>query len=250
MESRSVWPLLRAEKAEQEQGLALCREAYARNPSASHIMQLGIALLWLKQYAQAWEHFSTIIERKAPKGTSNKHESFYGMAGVAKWCLGERREAIAEWISGLKAEYAGAAGLGVEMPLLLFFASVVSPELYDNAAARTLMLEKTKNVRIKTWPGPILQWILGQINGGEFLRHCQGRHKRDLRYNLWKAQFYRSLMQFERSKISDFRESMHKLTDMQQPEWQDEDEFLSRIWVEEYFLARHEAGGGIDAATK
>lgn len=127
------------------------------------------------------------------------------------------------------------------MPLLLFFASVVSPELYDNASAKKLMLEKTKGVLIQAWPGPMLQWILGQIKDGEFLKHCQGRDKRDLRENLWEAEFYRSLMRFEQSKISDFRESMHKLTDIQQLEWQDEDVFLSRIWGEEYFLARCEA---------
>lgn len=202
-------------------------------------MQLGIAHLWLKQYAQAWEHFSTTIERKAPRGTSNKRDSFYGMAGVAKWCLGERREAIAEWVLGLKAERVRASG--ANMPLLLFFASVVSPELYDNAAARKLMLEKTNEVIIQAWPGPIVQWILGQINGGEFLKHCQGRDKRDLRDNLWQAEFYRSLMRFERSRISNFRETMQKLTNMQQPEWQEEDAFLSRIWKEEYFLARYEA---------
>jgi hypothetical protein len=239
MNTRSVWPLLRAGKADQEQGLELCRQAYSQDPSASHIMQLGIAHLWLKQYAQAWEHFSTVIDRKAPKGTSHKHDSFYGMAGVAKWCLGERREAIAEWVLGLKAVYVNAGG--VKMPLLLYFASVVSPELYDNAAARKLMLEKTKEVLIQIWPGPILQLILGQITGGELLRHAQGRHERDLRDNLWKAEFYRSLMRFKRSKISIFRESMYKMTDLQQPEWRDEDTFLSRIWGVEYFLARYEA---------
>jgi len=241
MESKSVWPLLRAGKAEQEQGLELCRQAYARDQSASYIMQLGIAYLWLKQYAQAWEFFSSIIAQKAPRGTSNKSDSFYGMAGVAKWCLGERRDAIAEWVLGLKAERVRIGG--AQIPLLLYFASVICPELYDHAAARKLMLEKTKDALIQSWPGPIVQWILGQITGGELLRHCQGRHERDLRHNLWEAEFYRSLMRFERSKISDFREAMCKLTDLQQPEWQDEDAFLSRIWSEEYFLARHEAVG-------
>lgn len=237
MKSKSVWPLLRAGKAEREQGLELCREAYARNPDGSHTMQLGIALLWVKQYASAWEHFQAAIEKHPNKA----FDSEFGMAGVARWCLGERREAVAAWVLGLKAKYAGSAGLGLSMPLLLFFASVITPEMYDIATSRKLMLEKSKDIRIKSWPGPIVQRILGQINDGEFLRHCQGRDERDLRDNLWQAGFYRSLMQFEASNISDFRESMQKLTDIQQPEWQAEDAFLSRIWKEEYFLARQEA---------
>jgi tetratricopeptide (TPR) repeat protein len=241
MEYKSPWPLLRAGKGEQEQGLELCRQAYAQNPNASYTMQLGIALLWLKQYAQTWEHFRQAIERKAPKGTSNKSDAFYGMAGVAKWCLGERREAIAEWVLGLEAKRARSSGLGVKMPLLLFFASVLSPELYDAAASRKLMLEKTKDTRIQVWPGPILQWILGQNNGGEFLRCCQGRHQQDLQDNLWEAEFYKGLMRFDKHNPSLFKESMRALSDTKQLGWESDDLLLRRIWGEEFFLARHEA---------
>jgi hypothetical protein len=239
MERKSVWPLLRGGKAEQEQGLELSRQAFEADPNPSQVMELGVALLWLKRYAEAWEHFSTVMKEKGLRGNLNKHDGCYGMAGVAKWCLGERREAVAEWVSGLKAKYVGPAG-GVQMPLLLFYASVLSPEVYDNAAARNLMLEKTKDERIKRWPGPILQWMLAQIDDSEFLRHCQDGDERELRHNVWTAEFYRSLMQFDRSKISDYRESMRKLADLQQPEWQVQNEFLSRIWSEEYFLARFE----------
>lgn len=231
MEIKNPWPLLRAGKAEQERGLELCRQAYAQNPDDSEMMELGIALLWVEQYASAWDHFQKAIKRN-PKATI---DSSYGMAGVAKWCLGERREAVAEWVLGLKAKYVDAAD--VEMPLLLYFASVVSPEVCDKATARKLMLEKAEDELTEVWPGPIVQLILGQINEGEFLN----RYERDLRDNLWQAEFYRSLMRFEPGKISDFRESMRKLADVQQPEWQDESILLARIWDEEFFLARYEA---------
>lgn len=44
-----------------------------------HHMTLGVALLWLGRYAEAWEHFHSVIE-KAPR----VGDSYYGMAGVAK----------------------------------------------------------------------------------------------------------------------------------------------------------------------
>ena len=230
------WVLLRGTEAEQEEGIRLVRHDYVERATVSRTMELGVALLWVGQYVLAFDHF-----RNAIKGRGPKIDSYYGMAGVAKWCLGDQREAIAEWVSGLKAGYTDAAG-GVQMPLLLFFASVINPNVYDNATVIKLMLPKTADERIHYWPGPIVQLILGQIKGGEFLRQCQGRHERDLRDNLWHAEFYRSLMRFEPSKILDFRESMHKLTDIEQPEWQDEDLLLTRIWKEEFFLARYEAG--------
>ena len=198
-------------------------------------MELGVALLWAGQYASSSDHFRNGIEEHR-----FKMESFYGMAGAAKWCAGEQSEAVSVWVSGLKVGYTGAAG-AVQIPLLLFFASIINPILYDNSAAKKLMLKKTADERIRYWPGPIVRLIVGQIKDSEFLRHCQGRGERDLRNNLWHAEFYRSLLRFDPGKISDFRESMRTLTDVRQPEWQDEDLLLSRIWKEEFFLARCEA---------
>jgi len=127
----SPWPLLRAGKAEQEQGLRLVQQFYAGDPFfGSAIMTLGVALLWLGRYAEAWEHFHSVIAT-APRVS----DSYYGMAGVAKWCLGRSDEAVSEWRDGLKAEYAGASGINVGSPLLLFFAAVREPKVFDRKLA-------------------------------------------------------------------------------------------------------------------
>ncbi len=236
MESTNPWALLRAGKAEQEQGLRLVQHAYAREPDASHSMELGVALLWLGHNAEAWEHFRSIID-KAP----NSGDNDYGMAGVAKWCLGEPGEAASQWRAGLKAKYARASGLGVRMPLLLFFASVVRPDISGEVLAKKLMLEKTKDRRIKTWPGPIAKLVLGQIDEREFQNHCRGANRQDTRDRQWLAEFYRSLIRYNRGEPSLFKEAMRKLTDTSQPEWSNDAVLLGRIWGEEFFLARHEA---------
>jgi tetratricopeptide (TPR) repeat protein len=251
MEYISPWPLLRAGKSEQEQGLRLVQQAYTGQPFfASAAMTLGVALLWLGRYAEAWEHFNSVIETAPRVG-----DSYYGMAGVAKWCLGRPDEAVSEWRAGLKAKYARASGLGVRMPLLLFFAAIREPRVFDRRLAEKLLSETTKDIRIGNWPAPIARLVLDQISEAEFDNHCRGikpgiteknpfvRHSPQETSNcLWLAEFYRSVLVLEQGTLSDFQDSMRKLSDTSQPEWQDEKYvFTARIWCEEFFLARYEA---------
>jgi hypothetical protein len=114
------WHLLRYGDAEQ--ALALLRRVYARQSTPSHIMELGVAYLWTGDYDSARAHFNDAI-RKFPRSMS----SFYGMAGVAEWCMGECAAAVGDWRAGLNARFADAAGLGIRLPLLLFTASVLAP---------------------------------------------------------------------------------------------------------------------------
>ena len=258
MERVNPWPLLRGEKAEQEQGLQLARQAYNEQPYASEAMTLGVALLWLARYADAWEHFHSRIETASRAGDND-----YGMAGVAKWCLGKPDDAVSEWRAGLKAEYARTSGLGVRMPLLLFFAAIREPRVFDRRSAEKLLRETTADIRIRNWPGPIARLVLDQIGEAEFQNHCLGIRPGDMGKNpftrhkphevsncQWLAEFYRTTLALEHGKsISDFKGSMEKLSDTSQPEWQDEKNvFTVRIWCEEFFLARNEATIGGDAS--
>src|SRR5213595_3977298 len=93
------WDLIRAGKTEE--GLRLLKNAYGSKPDASHIMELGAAYLWLREYREAWEHFKKAIDTY-PRSNS----AFFGMAGVAKWCLNDPEEAVKQWRAGLQAEYA------------------------------------------------------------------------------------------------------------------------------------------------
>ncbi len=65
-----------------EQGLALLLNAYTRDPSSSHVMELGVAYLWAGKYQEAAKHFEHATQ-------THRHTSaaFYGMAGAAYWCL-------------------------------------------------------------------------------------------------------------------------------------------------------------------
>ncbi|HZQ46037.1 MAG TPA: hypothetical protein VFC07_03415, partial [Verrucomicrobiae bacterium] len=55
-------------------------------------------------------------------------------------------------------------------------------------------------------------------------------------------EFYRSVLTLEQGGVAEFQNSMRKLSDANQPEWQDErNVFTVRIWCEEFFIARYEA---------
>jgi len=163
------------------------------------------------------------------------------MAGVAKWCLGEPQEAIAIWRAGLDAKYARAAGLCVRMPLLLLFASILKPGFADRRFAEGLLLKLSKDVRINNWPAPIALLMLDRISEAQFEDHLRDSKPQETRERRWLAAFYKGLVDYEPQGPVEFKGLMRELSHTSRPEWQDEAVLLSRIWNEEFFLARHEA---------
>ena len=169
---------------------------------------------------------------------------FFGMAGVAKWCLGEPKEAVSIWRAGLKPKYSNSRELG--LPLLLFFASVLEPETFDKNLAEQLLVEK-KKYRLEDWPVPLAKLLRGQLSEDEFKIHLKGVNDRDTRSRLCQTNFYATVLQLSHSKnISAFREAMRKSTDTSQSEWLVEEYFVSRLWHAEFFLARHEGNLSAD----
>ena len=128
MTIESPWYLLRA--GNWDEGLRRMREALEQKETTSRVIALGgTAYLWGECYQAAWEHFDAANLRR-PMYISN----YYGMAGVAKWCMNEKREAVAQWQGGLKCQYADGAG-GVTTPLLLFAAAILDPALFSRVEA-------------------------------------------------------------------------------------------------------------------
>jgi hypothetical protein len=234
MKATDPWSLLRAGKVEE--GLRPFVHAHSKEPTASHIMELGVAYLWVKRYDAAWDHF------RSTNAAYPKHGSgFYGMAGVAKWCMGECDEAARQWVAGLDVQFADTCGLGIRLPLLLFFASVVKPATYRRRVAEKLLKDKSEDSRITDWPGPIARWLLGQISDDELRNQSRGLDDADTCDRYWLARFYQNVFQYGAGERSNFRETMGKLADTSSPEWSDETFFLARMWSEEFFLARYEA---------
>jgi tetratricopeptide (TPR) repeat protein len=228
------WHLLRYGDAEQ--GLALLRDAYMRQRSSSHIMELGVAYLWKEDYPSAKAHFKNAIQEYPRHATS-----FYGMAGVAHWCLGESTAAVLDWHDGLKAQYADASGLGIRLPLLLFVASVLEPGTFQRGDAEKILLEKAKDKRAEQWPGTVAKFVLGQATDENSLALTPLIKEFDRKHREWVIRFYRHLLEFRIGDLTSvqFSEVMRAATDTSQPEFFDPNYFLSLMWSEEFFIARH-----------
>ena len=73
MSKINPWTSLR--QKDVEPGLGLIRRNYEHDPTPSHIMELGVAFLWLADYKAAAEHFEQAI--KKDRFTSS---IYFGMA--------------------------------------------------------------------------------------------------------------------------------------------------------------------------
>jgi hypothetical protein len=228
------WTLLRSGKETSVKlGLRQIETAYSQDICPSSIMELGVAYLWLHRFEDAWQHFYRAIQ-----ADSDGMSSFHGMAGASKWCAGEYDKAVECWVAGLDAGYADTAGLGIQMPLLLHTASVLKPNTYDQSSAISILREKTQDSRIGNWPGPIVNWLVNQITEKMVLTLCEASDEPERNDNRWLTDFYRAVILLSKGGKAASKSMMVRLVDTSLPEWSDEDFFLSRMWNEEFFLAR------------
>lgn len=236
MTGQNPWDLLRHGRVEQ--GLVPLRRAYERKQSPSHIMELGIAYLFAGDYQAGWEHFQSAIKR-FPYSMS----SFYGMAGAAKWCVDDPDAAVKYWHMGLDAKFADGAG-GIQLPLLLWSASVVRLGAFPRDEAETILRKRIETVRAANWPGPLARFALGLLDEKTLGQLATAGSMRDAPpHRKWLARFYGRVFELGRLNLSlaEFRESMRPLADTSRPEWHNERDFLGLMWTEEFFVARHEA---------
>ena len=233
MKTTDPWHFLRT--GEVTQGLKAFKRIHDREPTASHIMELGVAYLWIRQYEEAWGLFRKTID-EYPQSMS----SFYGMAGTAKWCLGDTAEAVRQWRDGLESKYADTNGLGLHLPLLLFAASILRPGSFENKVALKLLRDKSRDHRINEWPGPIALLVLGEINESDLRNQCSPADQVLTNDRKWLTTFYEGVLSYRVGNEAESKRAMQRLADTSSPLWTDQDFFLARMWSEEFFLARHE----------
>jgi tetratricopeptide (TPR) repeat protein len=220
-----------------KQGIEVRTERFLRKPSAAHTLGLGVAYLWTKDYESAWNHFQYI----------NRHglwtsDTFFGMAGAAKWCLDQPEEAIECWRAGLKCDLGDAGGASVGNYLLLFAASILREDLVSQSDAKRLLHEKSNDRRIKSWPGPLVEFCLK--NGSFELDLLEARAGIESRRAV--ARFYKSLIDFNNGVLSrdEMTARMREIADTSLPQWKEDSSFSGLLRKEEFFVARHEASAG------
>jgi hypothetical protein len=165
------------------------------------------------------------------------------MAGAAQWCMDQPAPAVDTWQAGLNAEYTDAAGLGVRLPLLLFAASILKSEVSLRKEAEATLREKATDLRAGYWPGVLTRFVLGRVSAEEALGSISLSETLGREHVLWWLRFYGHLLELDSGILTkaEFAALMRILTDTSQPSFSDLDYFLTVLWTEEFFIARHSA---------
>jgi hypothetical protein len=142
-------------------------------------------------------------------------------------------------MSGLHSNLGDAGGASVGNRLLLFAASILRTDLLPRPDATALLQEKANDSRIKTWPGPLVEFCLKKGNVELDMREA----KPGLEARRAVVKFYRSLLEFDAGVLSreELNARMVEIADTSAPQWIEQKAFTYLIWDPEFFLARHEA---------
>jgi hypothetical protein len=121
----------------------------------SAVSKIGMALIGLGRFAEACEHYQSLIAKTWCKISCH----FIG-AGLAKWCEGDHTGAVDFWRKGLKTGYATYKGLDVRF--VMFYAAVKDPDCIDLNEVRKEVSSKAKNQMGVT--AALAHYLLGDID--------------------------------------------------------------------------------------
>lgn len=239
MTMENPWKHLRYGNADE--GIKILRDAHSHALLPTHIMELGVAYLWIGDYHAASEHFQQAIKREPLL-----HTAYYAMAGVAFWCIEQPGAAVRIWHAGLGAHFSEGAG-GIQLPLLMLAASILRPGSFSKEEAATIVKERIEDpVRkswLKNWPGRLAEFALGLTDKAGVTQQSRSKREDETRYRQWQADFYVNVIEYGRGNIAEMelKEAMQRISDISRPEWSEERGFLSLLWSKEFFIARYEA---------
>jgi hypothetical protein len=222
----SGWDLVLAGR--YEEALDQLRNEYARDKKAPTLNNMGIVYLCVGDPANAKTAFDAVIERNPERG------GCFDLAGVARWLLGDHRGAVEVWLASVDHHYQDASG-GVDIALLLYFASVRDPGVYSHDQARKLLIRRVKSGWAKNWPGPLGRFVLREIDYKMVLDLATFPQPQVMERQLAQVEFYRGVVSLERRDASGFRYGMERCISAH-----------NTILLPERYLARYE----LDAAVK
>ncbi|MFL5245591.1 MAG: tetratricopeptide repeat protein [Gemmataceae bacterium] len=213
------WDLMKAGK--YEAALRSFREELADDSSPRVLNNMGTTYLCMGDAEAAKRHFDKALNVSDESGD-------HASAGVARWLMNEREDAIVMWQNGLKCEFQDAAG-GIEFPLLLFYAAVREPGLCSLQDAKRLVRKATKHAWASNWPGPIGLYLLGKIDEERLRAEAVFEVDSVTKEQLAQTEFYFGVKTLTEGQKGKFREHMKGCAEAEHCEI-----------INEVFLARHE----------
>jgi len=210
-------------------------------PSPSNFISLGAAYMWTGDFRSALAHFQEQIQAALP--SNHPGDLSFGMAGSAAWCLGDSKLAIKYWRKGTKPGYA-VGGANTRTSLLLYVAAVQNPEAFSMRAAEELLTEKASHWRVRHWPGPIAEFILGTASEEAVREKAVYKSTKMRSYKKnpmsWQLDFYKLLKTVASGNIEScvLEKEFQALLNVRGSEYLDGSNFFYFLRLEEFYLAR------------
>lgn len=206
----------------------------------SNYYSLGAVYMWSAEYRSALAHFDEKIRAQLPSNIPG--DADFGMAGAAAWCLGDEKLAVKYWREGSTAGYA-VGGANTRTELLLYASSLLNPATFPEASAKQLLIKKAGHWRVKNWPGPIAQYILGNASEEEVRQKAVEREGDPIGPNpkSWQFDFY-ELLTTTASAGNDMcalENGLQDLVTVKGSEYVAGLRFFYFLRIEEFYLARH-----------
>jgi len=156
-----------------------------------HPLWRGLALLELKRWPEAARTFE-----EAPDASQSG--TMLELAGAARWLSGERETAVELWLAALEAEYETPAGRLKPPALLVYAGTRLGDDRYVLRGTR-LMKKNWKPKIQRIWPGPVVGFLLGNVDEQSFLE--EGYSDPDLEARrLTSAHFWAALKEPQKAR--------------------------------------------------
>lgn len=218
----------------------LQKELQSSRSYPSNYYSLGAVYMWAAEYRSALAHFDEQIQARLPRNPPA--DCTFGMAGTAAWCLGDEKSAIKYWRKGTTAGYA-VGGANTRTELLLYASSLLNPTTFAIESAEQLLIKKTGHWRVKNWPGPIAQYILGHTSEQEVRQKAVEREGDPVGPNpmSWQFDFYKLLTTTASAgrDMGALESGLQTLVAVKGSEYLAGLRFFDFLRIEEFYLARY-----------
>lgn len=184
-----------------EEAVIAYRRQLQQEPEKERINSAGLAeaLMGAGQYAEAIPLFeessSDRIKRLA--GSSGCREQI----SVCHWLIGERQKALdlirslVQDVSDQRVTFTDFAG-GVSLGLILCYMGITLRDNADVDLAMNYLKMLASRPRIKNWPGPAAQFLLGGLTFGEAMKNAAdtAQSKPEADQEGWKRRYLTALL--------------------------------------------------------
>ena len=173
-QSIDPWHLIKAHQYEEAVAVYDVQLAAGEDYEAI-VANRATALLCCGRLSEALEGFATANDIARQSRATPKSAPFLKSMGTVLWLMGHKsvaKELYRSAVDGIRygtIAYADAAS-GVGQGLLLWYAGITTKDRSATEHAVDYLARLAKKSRIKIWPGPLAQFLLGRKSLKELLR--------------------------------------------------------------------------------